>query len=167
MINLRAVVVAAVVVILDQLTKSWIVIAYPLGSEREVVPGLFRIVHTRNRGIAFGLLGSAGPLVQTALLLAVVVVIAVLVHQLRETGRDGIAGAGLALVLGGALGNLADRLLRGEVVDFLDFYARVGGRERHWPSFNVADSAITVGVACVLLGEIIAARRAKRVSRPA
>lgn len=162
--TLRAAVVAAFVVLLDQLTKLWIVANVPFGGEREVIPGLFRIVHTRNRGIAFGLLGSAGPLVQTALLIAVVAVIVIVARQLRESGHDGLAGAGLALVLGGALGNLGDRLLRGEVVDFLDFYLRTGGREHHWPAFNVADSAITVGAACVILAELVASRRGKRAA---
>ncbi len=150
--------IAAAVVLLDQLTKLWITAAFPLGSQREVIPGLFRLVHTRNRGIAFGLLGSSGPLVQTLLLAVVVAVVAVLVWQLSRGDGDGVAGLGLALVLGGALGNLGDRLLRGEVVDFLNLYVRLGGREHEWPSFNVADSCITVGAALVILAELLATR---------
>ena len=64
----------------------------------------------------------------------------------------------IALVLGGAIGNLADRLMRGEVVDFINFYIRTGGREHEWPSFNVADSCITVGAALVILAELLATR---------
>jgi signal peptidase II len=69
-------------------------------------------------------------------------------------------------VLGGAVGNLIDRLLRGEVVDFLDVYVTAGGLERHWPAFNVADASISVGAGCVILAELLAAARAKRAPRP-
>ena len=149
---------AGLVVVIDQLVKWVVVRALPFGAEREVIPGLFRLVHTRNRGIAFGLLGSSGPLVQTLLLAVVVTVVAVLVWQLSRGDGDRLAGLGLALVLGGALGNLLDRLLRGEVVDFLNFYVRFGGREHEWPSFNVADSCITVGAGLVILAELLATR---------
>jgi signal peptidase II len=150
--------IAAAVVLLDQLTKLWVTSVFPLGGQREVIPGLFRLVHTRNRGIAFGLLGSSGPLMQTLLLAVVVAVVAVLMWQLSHGNGDRVAGVGLALVLGGALGNLTDRLLRGEVVDFLNVYVRLGGREHEWPSFNVADSCITVGAALVILAELLSAR---------
>ena len=150
--------IAAAVVLGDQRTKAWITAVFPLGSQREVIPGLFRLVHTRNRGIAFGLLGSSGPLVQTLLLAVVVAVVAVLVWQLSRGNGDRLAGLGLAVVLGGALGNLTDRLFRGEVVDFLDVYLRLGGREHTWPTFNVADSCITVGAGLVILAELRAAR---------
>ena len=151
--------IAAAVVVLDQLTKAWIIAAIPPGGVRAVIPGLFRLVHTRNRGIAFGLLGSSGPIVQALLLAVVVVVVGVLIWQLLHGNGDRVAGWGLSLVLGGALGNLADRLLRGEVVDFLDVYVRIGGREHTWPTFNVADSCITVGAALVIVAELLAARR--------
>ena len=150
--------IAAAVVILDQLTKAWVIAAIPFGGLRDVIPGLFRLVHTRNRGIAFGLLGSSGPLVQTLLLAVVVAVVGVLIWQLMRGDGDRLAGFGLSLVLGGALGNLADRLLRGEVVDFLDVYLRIGGREHVWPTFNVADSCITVGAVLVIVAELLAAR---------
>jgi signal peptidase II len=151
--------IATGVVLLDQLTKTWVIAAIPLGSQRAVLPGFFRLVHTRNRGIAFGLLGSSGQVVQSLLLAVVVAVVGVLIWQLMRGDGDRLAGWGLSLVLGGALGNLADRLLRGEVVDFLDVYVRVGGREHTWPTFNVADSCITMGAALVILAELVAARR--------
>ncbi len=158
----RAAWVAGCVVLADQLTKLWIVATIPFGAERDIVPGLLRLVHTRNRGIAFGLLGNAGPLVHTVLLVAVALTVAVLVHQLRRTHQGGFAWFGLALVLGGAVGNLVDRIARGEVVDFLDVFVRSRGRELHWPAFNVADAAITVGVFVIVLAEVIGARRGKR-----
>jgi signal peptidase II len=156
----------AAVVAADQLTKAWIVMAYPLGIEIEIVPGLFRLVHARNRGIAFGILGASGSAVQLALLIVVAGIVAFVAWQLARAGGDGFAGAGLALVLGGAIGNIIDRVLRGEVVDFLDFYLVTGGREHHWPAFNVADSAISIGACCVILAEILTQLREKRAPRP-
>jgi signal peptidase II len=156
----------AAVVALDQLTKAWIVSTYPLGTELEIIPGLFRLVHARNRGIAFGILGASGPTIQLALLIVVVGVVAFVAWQLTRAGGDGFAGVGLALVLGGAIGNIVDRVLRGEVVDFLDFFLVTGGSEHHWPAFNVADSAISVGACCVILAEVLSHMKEKRASRP-
>jgi signal peptidase II len=157
--------VPAVVVVADQLTKFWIAATYPLGTEIEIVPGLFRLVHARNRGIAFGIFGASGPTVQLALLIVVALIVAFVAWQLTRAGGDGLAGVGLALVLGGAIGNIIDRVLRGEVVDFLDFYVVTGGHEHHWPAFNLADSAISVGACCVILAEILLQLKEKRASR--
>ncbi|MGD1147320.1 MAG: signal peptidase II [Thermoanaerobaculaceae bacterium] len=157
----RSLCIAAAVAIADQLTKLWIVATYPFGSETEVIPGLFRLVHTRNRGIAFGLFGASGSAVQLVLLLVVAGIVGFVAWQLSRAGGDGLAGWGLALVLGGAAGNIIDRVFRGEVVDFLDFYLRLGGREHHWFAFNVADSAISVGACLVVLGELVSQARSK------
>jgi signal peptidase II len=162
----RALPVAVAVVVLDQLTKLWIVSSFQIGFEREIIPGLFRLVHTRNRGVAFGMLGSSGPSVQIALLVLVVVVVAFIIWQLANGGAHGLAALGLALVLGGAIGNLVDRLLRGEVVDFLLFFVTSGGRELAWPAFNVADSAISVGAGLVILAELLDLRRRARAAGP-
>ena len=158
----HAIAVAAAVVIADQLTKLWIVATYPLGTGADEVPGLFRLVHTRNRGIAFGMFGGAGPAMQSVLLVAVAVIVGFVAWQLTRTGKDGLATLGLSLVLGGALGNIIDRVARGEVVDFLLFFVTVKGQEHSWPAFNLADSAISVGAGCVILAEILAQRRSKR-----
>ncbi len=160
----RALPVAAAVVVLDQLTKLWIASSFHLGFEREVLPGLFRLVHTRNRGVAFGMLGSSGPVVQVGLLVLVIVVVAFIIWQLANGGAHGLAALGLALVLGGAIGNLVDRLARGEVVDFLLFYVTTGGREISWPAFNVADTAISVGAGLVILAELLQVRRRARAA---
>jgi len=152
-------VIAGAVAILDQLTKAWVAASFPLGADHDVLPGLFRLVHTRNTGIAFGLLGSGGPAVQLGLLAVVLVVVALLLRQLRRSGGDGPVRTGLALVLGGAVGNLLDRLLRGEVVDFLNLYVRLGGREYNWPAFNLADSAISIGATLVIVVELFFAKR--------
>lgn len=161
-----AALLAAFVVALDQATKALVIAALPFGGERDVIPGFFRLVHSRNRGIAFGLFGSSGPAVQIALLCVVIVVVVVVAVQLRRTGQDGLNTLGLSLVLGGALGNLIDRLVRGEVVDFLDFFVRLGDREHHWPAFNVADAAISVGAGCVILAELLRTTRRTHASDP-
>jgi len=158
---------AAFVVALDQLTKWLVVATLPVWSERVVVPGLFNLVHSRNRGIAFGLLGSAGEAVRFVLPVVIVVVVTLVLRQLARTGGDGLAAFGLALLLGGALGNLTDRLVRGgEVVDFLDVYLRWGGREHHWPAFNVADSCISVGAGLVILAELLRSRKGAHAPDP-
>jgi signal peptidase II len=159
-------IVAAAVVAVDQISKAVIVARLPLGADLPVVRGLFDLVHSRNRGIAFGILGSAGEAVQIGVLFLVIGVVLLIVRQLARTGDDGLATLGLSLVLGGALGNLIDRLFRGGVVDFLDFYLRWGGREHHWPSFNAADSAITVGAGLVILAELLRGRRRTHASDP-
>jgi signal peptidase II len=160
-----ALLLSAAVVVADQLTKAWIAATYPLGAEITVVPGWFRLVHARNRGIAFGVFGASGPTVQLVLLIVVALIVAFIAWQLARAGGDGLAGAGLALVLGGAVGNIIDRVLRGDVIDFLDVFVVVGGREHHWPAFNVADSAISVGACLVVLAEILAQLKEKRASR--
>ena len=108
--------------------------------------GFFNLVLVFNKGAAFSFLAGA-PGWQTPLFVAVAVVAIVVVSVLlvRSPG-DSVMRAGLALILGGALGNLIDRLRYGQVVDFLDFH--LSGW--HWPAFNVADSAITIGVLCLL-----------------
>jgi signal peptidase II len=162
----RAGIVAALVVALDQLTKAAIVARLPLGADVPVIRGLFDIVHSRNRGIAFGILGTAGEAAQIGVLLLVIGIVVLVAVQLARTGDDGLATLGLSLVLGGAVGNLVDRVFRGGVVDFLDFYLRWGGQEHHWPSFNVADSAITVGAGLVILAELLRNRSRSHASDP-
>lgn len=134
------------IVAADQLTK-WLVLARFAPGERLEITGFFNLVLAFNKGAAFSFLaGAAGW--QTPLLVGFALVAAVIVSVLllRSPGR-GILCAGLALILGGALGNVIDRLRFGHVVDFLDLHA--GGW--HWPAFNVADSAITVGAALLIL----------------
>ena len=152
--------VALAVVLLDQVSKFVITLWLPLGGERNVIPGIFRLVHTRNRGIAFGLFPSAGQGFQLALVIAIAAIVVIVAWQLARTSDDSLARFGLALVLGGAIGNIIDRVVHGEVVDFLCFFVVAGGREHQWPSFNLADSAITVGAGCLILAEILYTRRA-------
>ena len=160
----RVALIAGLVVVADQLAKLAVAWSFPFGWEREIVPGFFRLVHTRNRGVAFSLLADSGPTVQTGLLVLVILVVAFIIWQLARGGNDGLASVGLSLVLGGAIGNLIDRVARGAVVDFLDFFVNWGGAEHHWPAFNVADSAISVGAGVVILAEILLAASGRRAS---
>ncbi len=134
------------VFLLDRLTKSVITSYLAVGDLIPVVPGFFNIVHVRNRGAAFGIFGGGGTASVVVLAIVSAVAIAVLLYLIKEaTTRLQIFA--LSLITGGALGNLVDRVMLGEVVDFLDLYAR----GYHWPAFNVADSAITVGVVLALV----------------
>jgi signal peptidase II len=143
---------STVVVILDQITKLAVMRAMEVHETISVIPGFFNLVHVRNRGIAFGILNRpAGDLNYYFLVAATLLAVIVLLIWFRKIS-EGNTGAGfaLSLVIGGALGNLIDRIRLREVVDFLDVY--IGSF--HWPAFNVADSAITVGsiwLAIVLL----------------
>jgi signal peptidase II len=154
-------VMAGAVLVLDQATK---LLADAYLRERgpvEIVPGLFNLWYSTNLGGLFGYFSSwPSPWRGLLLTLMPIVAIALIVSiLLRGDPEDRITPLGLALILGGAVGNLIDRLVRGEVVDFLDVYVGPSGLAdrliawfgtAHWPTFNVADSAIVVG-ACLLL----------------
>lgn len=152
---MRWLVLSAAVVALDLATKAWVSGAFELGESREVLP-VFNLVLAHNTGAAFSFLAGAGGW-QRWLFTAITVVISIaLVVGLRRNEARLLIATAFALVLGGALGNLYDRLTLGYVVDFLDFH---WGRA-HFPAFNVADSAITVGVALLLWDSVRPAHRA-------
>lgn len=143
------------VLALDQLTKAWIAATLSLYERIPLLPFL-DIIRVHNRGAAFSFLSTAAGWQRwffTALALAVSV--AILVWLRRLPGGQRRLAAGLALVLGGALGNLWDRLQYGYVVDFIDVY--YGGW--HWPAFNVADSAISIGAALLILDALAVRKR--------
>jgi len=136
--------VAGAVLILDQTTKALVLKHLPLGGSISVIPGFFDLTHVHNPGGAFGFLSGMSSEVRSLLFVAVsVLAVGLILYFYWQTPvRQRLLAIGLALLFGGAVGNLIDRVRFGIVVDFLDFY--VG--ELHWPAFNVADSAITVGV---------------------
>ena len=139
-------VLAAAVVLADQLTKALVTGRFAEG-ERLEINGFFNMVLVYNKGAAFSFLSSA-PGWQTPLLVGfALVAIGIVVTLLVRSPERLMLSCGLALILGGALGNLIDRLRFGKVVDFLDFHAA----GYHWPAFNVADSAITVGAVLLIL----------------
>lgn len=140
------------VVLLDQVSKWWIMTTFSLFELRPVIDGFFNLVFVTNSGAAFGLL--AGPQVWWRQLFFVSVAIfalGVLVGAYRHYRLQGTAWVvAIGLIAGGAVGNLIDRLRFGSVIDFLDFYINT----HHWPAFNVADSAITVGVGIFFLASL-------------
>ncbi len=150
--------VAAFVLIADQITKYLILHTIKLYSEIVVIPGCFNIVHVQNPGGAFGLFASESGMFRALLFVAIAIVAIGLIFYLhyRSSARYRMLTVGFALIFSGAVGNLIDRLRFGRVIDFIDVY--VGAY--HWPAFNVADSAITVGAALLILDMILGARRA-------
>ena len=136
--------IAGGVVVADQVTKALVLSRLPLYRTVEVLPGFFNLTHLRNPGGAFGFLAGGGGGLRVAFFLAgSLLAVALLGYFYRKLPpTHPWLGGGLCLILGGAVGNLIDRLRFKAVVDFLDVF--VG--DLHWPAFNVADSAITIGV---------------------
>ena len=147
---------SAGIVAADRATKAAIEAYTDESLRHAIVPGFITLVHSRNPGIAFGLLADAQSTWLTALLIAGSAGVITLLAWLLAAGRAGGCRTriGLALILGGATGNLIDRLLRGGVTDF--FEVRIGSY--HWPAFNVADSAITIGAALVVFDLLLGHR---------
>src|SRR6202142_3549565 len=144
--------IAVLVVGLDRYTKWWIAHRLSMHDGITVIPGFFRIIHTENPGAAFGLFADSPSQWKVALLIVFSLVALAIVSLLlgKNSHRLASTGIGRSLILGGALGNLWDRLVSRHVVDFLLFY--IGSHQ--WPAFNVADSAIVVG-AGLLVFEIV------------
>lgn len=142
-------VIALGVIVADQASKVIVAREIPEYAVVKVIPGLLNLTHTLNRGIAFGLLAESTSAVRTALLavvaLSLLSFILYMVWQPKYLDRN--SGLGLALILGGALSNLADRIRAGAVVDFIDAYFR----SYHWYTFNLADSAIVVGAGFLVI----------------
>jgi signal peptidase II len=140
---------AAAIIIFDIWTKALVLARIDLHESIPVIPNFFQLVHVRNTGAAFGIGANASsklvPLLLNAGAIAVFCV--VVVYALRSAVTDRLLQTGLHLILGGAIGNLLDRFRFGYVVDFLDVYVGT----KHWPAFNVADSAICIGIALLFL----------------
>ena len=145
--------IAALVFVLDRATKVLIERYVSIWDTLQVIPGFFNIVHSKNRGAAFGMFSEGNSELRTFLLIGVSIAVLIFVAVLLlQPSRAGFSGSrttmiGLSLVLGGAIGNIYDRIVSGMVTDFLEFY--VG--QWHFAAFNVADSAITVGAGLLLL----------------
>ena len=139
-------VLAVIVIVIDQLSKWWILALFAERPPPVVVTGFFNLVLAWNRGVSFGLLSSGSAWAPWLLSGFGLLVVAALIWWLA-TSPGRWAAVAIGLIIGGALGNIVDRLRFGAVVDFLDFY--VGSY--HWHTFNVADSAISIGVATLLI----------------
>ena len=144
----RHLLIALAILVLDRMTKWIVVQTIPLEDAIPIIPGFFRLTHLENTGAAFSLFAESTSPFRTALLiafsLAALAVVTVLLWRSRN--EFNLITVSLALILGGALGNLWDRLVDGKVTDFLDFYISI----HHWPPFNIADSAIVVGALLLL-----------------
>ncbi|MEJ2157361.1 MAG: signal peptidase II [Desulfobacteraceae bacterium] len=149
---IRFISMSVLVVALDQLSKLWVLVAMPLHESIAVIPGFFSLTHVRNPGGAFGFLAQNGaPWRHWLFLAAAVLALGMILYFHHHTPRSHpYLALGLAMIFGGAIGNLIDRVRFGEVVDFLDFYIL----DHHWPTFNVADSGVTVGV-LIFLAHIV------------
>jgi len=142
-------IVVLAIVVVDQITKAYIDGSMYLHESIPIIPGYFSLTYIRNPGAAFGIMGttSSGFRIVFFFLTSVLAMGLLITIFLRLDPGDWWGQLTIALIFGGAIGNFIDRLLYGEVIDFLDFY--INGY--HWPAFNVADSAISVGVCSLLL----------------
>ena len=156
--RLRTAAIAAAVVVIDRITKTYIRSAFTSWDVTPVIPGFFNVVHTENPGAAFGILADSPSKWSSMLLvtvsLVVMAILGVMLWRPRPASQQGLGmqspglvSVGLALVFGGAAGNVWDRLFRGTVTDFLQVF--FGSYE--FPSFNTADSAITIGAVLLLI----------------
>ncbi len=154
---------AAIVFALDRVTKMLIEAKVSMWDTHAVIPGIVNIVHTRNRGAAFGILSDAPEGVRQLLLIGVSTVVMAMIAWMLVSAVRGTSPStpglriALGLILGGAAGNLWDRIASGSVTDFIQVF--LGSYE--WPSFNVADSAITVGASLLLLDILRSGRERK------
>lgn len=155
---------AALVIVADQLTKTLVIGALQLGDSRTLT-GFFNLVRAHNAGAAFSFLAGAGGWQRWFFVGVGVLASGFIIWMLRRHADQRLFCFALAMVLGGALGNVIDRLIHGYVVDFLqfrfDWLAPMfpGG---YFPSFNLADSAITLGAICLILDELLRVRRSRR-----
>ena len=154
---------AFVVLLADQFTKVLILSFYKIGASTTVT-SFFNVVRVHNRGAAFSFLSDASGWQRWFFTVLGVLAATLIVWMLKSHGGQRLFSFALACILGGALGNVLDRMLYGYVIDFLDFHWRwldplfPGG---HFPAFNLADSAITIGAACLILDELLRVRRAR------
>lgn len=153
------------IVVADQWSK-WLVERYlPLHQPLEIIPSVLNFTHVRNTGVAFGMFAangsSSGTLILTVLGLIALVVVGL--YFWRTSTQDRLMLTSLSLILGGAIGNLMDRLAAGSVTDFIDAYVGT----YHWHTFNVADSAITIGICLMALEILLAGRKPTASPEPA
>ena len=140
----KSLVIVILILIVDQITKFLIVKNFNIGESYPVIKNFFYLTYITNTGMAFGRLQSYGSIL---LWFSIIVALAIIGLLIKEKNMPRTYSLGLSFILGGAFGNIADRLIRGSIVDFFDF--------RIWPIFNVADSFITVGIVLMLINSIL------------
>ena len=144
------IIIFLIIVLIDQITKFYIASNFELYQSIEIIRGFFNITYIRNSGVAFGMFSNLkGSFIQIVFIAIYIIAIISILILYRET--HGYSHIALSLIFSGAIGNLIDRIFRGEVVDFMDFH----WQNYHWPAFNVADSCISVGVGLLMITIII------------
>lgn len=138
------VLLVVVTLLLDRWTKSFIQSRFTLDESTSLIDGFLNITYVRNTGVAFGIFSSISSPAKVLLLslFSIAAAVAVIIYSVQSPARNRVLQLALGFILGGALGNLYDRINYGYVIDFIEVYYR----NYHWPSFNIADSAITTGV---------------------
>jgi len=146
--SLFLILISGGIIIFDQITKVIVEKRFELHESIVVIDGLFSLTYILNPGAAFGFLANRNPTFRMVFFLSVSVIALVLLGAFfRDTPAEDTLGlTAISLLFGGAIGNLIDRIRLGKVIDFLDFYIN----QHHWPAFNVADSAITVGISLLM-----------------
>jgi signal peptidase II len=147
---------AVLVLVIDQLTK-WLIVGQLVLGDSRTVTGFFNLVRAHNSGAAFSFLAQAGGWQRWLFTGIGVLASALMIWMLRSHPGQKLFGFAISFILGGAIGNVIDRLVHGYVVDFLDFH----WAGWHFPAFNAADSAITLGAACLLLDELLRVKRSR------
>lgn len=139
--------VSSVILVLDQITKLYVDANFRLHESIPVIDGLFNLTYVRNKGAAFGIFADSAVRIPFFITVSIIAMLGILWYLSRLRNDQRLAVFSLSLVFAGAVGNLIDRIRLGEVIDFLDVYWQT----HHWPAFNVADSAITVGVTLLFI----------------
>jgi signal peptidase II len=154
----------AVIIVLDQVTKAIVRATLPLGESHNLIPGVLNFTHVQNTGAAFGLLNDVDFPFKAVVMIGVaaVALLAIAAYATQLGFEDRLARVGLALILGGAFGNLIDRAIGGYVVDFVDVF----WRDVHFWAFNVADAGITVGAIFVILDMLGLGRKQRHAPHP-
>ena len=146
-------IISSALIVLDQYTKLMVTLHIPQNYSIKIVEGFFNLTHIRNSGVAFGIFSDQNSELKPYVLIfiSIIATLAILVifHQTEENKK--IVQTGLTLVFSGAIGNLIDRILHKEVIDFVDFFID----NRHWPAFNIADSCITIGVMLMIADMLV------------
>lgn len=153
----RWLLLSALIVLFDQLTKVLVVRSFTLGQRRAIVDGFFDLTLVYNKGAAFSFLAGAGGWQRWFFIGLGLAAVAFMLYLLWRHGQQKMFALGVALILGGAIGNIIDRIFRGQVVDFVLLF----WKDFYWPAFNVADCGITVGAALLILDELRRVRRSR------
>lgn len=161
MSRLRTLAIVNLIILpLDQATKLYVDARFLLHESVPVIPGLFQLTYVRNKGAAFGIFADSAVRIPFFITITLLALVGILWYLRQLHDRQRLTLFALSLVFAGALGNLIDRIRLGEVIDFLDVY---WGRY-HWPAFNVADSAITVGVTLLIIDMLREEYRSKQAT---